>query len=94
MLAKEELSQMKKKIKKKAGLHYTKGELNIIIDSLVHPIYKKNQSFRLIDGILHGVVEQDLELSFRKFVKFNAFNIIAKTERSSFEKRKKGLKQN
>jgi hypothetical protein len=85
---------MKKKAKEKAEIRYTKGQINVIIDSLIHPFFKKNQSFRLVDGFLHGVVEQDLELSFRKFVKFNALSILAKIEIRSFKKRKKGLKQN
>jgi hypothetical protein len=50
---------------------YSKGEMNRIIDGLVHPFFKTGKGFILIDGILHGLVEQNPPLSVKKFIKYN-----------------------
>jgi hypothetical protein len=42
-----------------------------MIDSLCHPLAKVDKGFVLVDGILHGLVEQNPPVSVRKFVKFN-----------------------
>ena len=59
----------KKRRKNRGSL--TKGQLNKLIDTFVHPLFKKNQSFIYVDGVLHGLVEQNPPLSMKKFVKYN-----------------------
>jgi len=49
----------------------TKGQLNKIIDTLIHPYFKKHPFFVVIDGILHAMVEQNPEESIKKFIKYN-----------------------
>jgi hypothetical protein len=49
----------------------TKGHLNKLIDDLVHPLFSENKGFIWVDGVLHGLVEQNPILSVKKFVKYN-----------------------
>ena len=64
------------KSKKKAMSVYTKGELNKFIDSLCHPLFKTDKGFILVDGVLHAMVEQDPEVTVRKFIKYNLPKIL------------------
>jgi hypothetical protein len=50
---------------------YTNGEVNRLIDSLLHPLYERNQLLRLVDGLAHAAVEGDVRRSAEKFVKYN-----------------------
>jgi hypothetical protein len=68
----------KKKAKKKSGKPYTQGQLNLLIDAVVHPFYKQNEGLRVLDGLLHGLVERNPPVSVRKFVKYNLPEIIKK----------------
>jgi hypothetical protein len=63
-------------LKKKSK--YSKGEINKLIDKIFHPMYKKNESFRLLDGLAHGLVEQDPKMSLKKFVRYNFPDLIEK----------------
>jgi hypothetical protein len=56
---------------KRRPRRYTKGELNYLIDDLLHPLYKVNEGFVLVDGVLHGLIEQNPPLSVKKFMKYN-----------------------
>lgn len=47
-----------------------KGRLNKLIDDFVHPHFKDYPALTLLDGLLHMFVEQDLEVSLRKFIKY------------------------
>ena len=49
-----------------------KGQINKLIDDLVHPCFKHHPALILADGLLHALVEKDPEMSFRNFVKYNA----------------------
>ena len=71
---------------KKTKNTYTKGELNKLIDSLVHPLSKENAGFMLVDGVLHGIVEQDPPASVRKFVKYNLPKIFEQSTRKRHRK--------
>ena len=71
-----------KKKKKMASL-YSKGELNKLIDILCHPLFKTNEGFMLIDGFLHGLVEQNPSLSIRKFIKYNLPRLIRQVEKNN-----------
>ena len=50
---------------------YTKGEINLMIDTLLHPLSKQAPQILILDGFLHGLVEQNPTLSTRKFFKHN-----------------------
>lgn len=50
---------------------FSKGKLNRLIDDLVHPFFDTNKGSILIDGVLHGLVEQNPALSLEKFVRYN-----------------------
>jgi len=65
---------------------YTKGELNKLIDSLCHPLFKTNEGYILVDGLLHGLVEQNPPITIRKFVKYNLPTLIKQIEKESKEK--------
>jgi hypothetical protein len=47
-----------------------KGELNRLIDSLVHPYFRECPALIVVDGLLHAMVEQDPNVSLRKFVRY------------------------
>jgi hypothetical protein len=55
---------------------YTKGELNKLIDSVIHPFCKNDKRFILLDAFLHAMVERDPPQSVRKFVKYNLPEIL------------------
>ena len=59
-------------VRKRIGWHsYTEGELNKLVDSLVHPLAKENPYIMILDGILHGIIEQNPSASTVKFIKYN-----------------------
>jgi len=75
-----------KKKKKRAHKPYTKGELNKLIDSLCHPLFKTNEGYVLVDGLLHGIVEQNPPLTIRKFMEYNLPKLIKQIEKKTKEK--------
>jgi len=50
---------------------YTKGEVNRLIDSLLHPLAKEDRRLLIVDGFLHALVENDPPLSARKFLTYS-----------------------
>ena len=62
---------MKKKRKKRHFELYTVGQLNKIADSIVHPFFDKGNSFIILDGMVHALLEQNIPASARKFVRYN-----------------------
>ena len=60
----------------------TKGELNQIIDALIHPLAKTDASYIVLDTILHGIVEQNPSTTIRKFIKYNLPKIVDQFEKS------------
>jgi len=50
---------------------YSQGELNAIVDSVFHPLAKRNPWFILLDGLLHAIMEEDPTTSVLKFVRYN-----------------------
>ena len=74
------------KNKKKTARPYSKGQLNKLIDTLCHPLFETNEGFILLDGLLHGLVEQNLPISVRKFIKYNLPRLIRQIEKNSKEK--------
>src|SRR3989442_2752113 len=68
---------MPKKTRKRTNrLPYTLGEVNKWIDSTVHPLTKAHPELWIVDGALHAIVEQDLELSIRKFIRYDLAKIL------------------
>lgn len=48
---------------------YTKGEINALIDAVLHPLIDRSENPRpleVVDGIMHHINEGDLEESVRK----------------------------
>ena len=56
-----------------------------LIDSVMYPKARRNPAYRLLDGLLHGMIEQDPEVTLEKFLRYNAPKII-KQVRRDFEK--------
>ena len=56
---------------KKTSKPITTGQLNKIIDVFVHPFFKRDERYIWLDGFLHGLVEQDPQVSIKKFAKYN-----------------------
>jgi len=63
-------------------LGYTDGELNKIVDGLVHPKARKDLSYWAWDALLHGIIEQDPEVTVEKFIEYNIPEIIKQTIRT------------
>jgi hypothetical protein len=78
------IPQKRKRTKrKKSTTPYTTGEINKLIDGLIHPLAEKDKKFILIDGFLHALNERDPPQSLRKFLKYNLPEIIRRIEKSS-----------
>ena len=58
-----------------------KGDLNYLIDDLLHPLYRVNEGLVLVDGVLHGIVEQNPSLSVKKFIKYNLPTVMKKVRK-------------
>jgi len=65
---------------KKSRKTFTTGQLNRVKDDLVHPLLKEDQNYIWVDGVLHGLVEQNPKLSMNKYVKYNVPKLL-KTKR-------------
>ncbi len=48
-----------KKVKRPTKQPYSTGELNRLMDALFHPLAKNSPHFFILDGILHGFIEQN-----------------------------------
>jgi hypothetical protein len=59
---------MRKKRARSLSRPYTTGELNKTIDSLLHPLVDLNPAFLVLDGVMHGIIEQDPPESVLKFI--------------------------
>jgi hypothetical protein len=64
------------KRKKKTGKTHSKGELNRLTDSCLHPLYKNNQLLRILDGLVHAAIEQNPKESAKKFLIYNGRDIL------------------
>ena len=71
--------------KKRKQRPYSKAELNKLIDALCHPLFETNKGYILVDGLLHGLVEQNPPLSLRKFIKYNLPKLIQQIEKKTEE---------
>lgn len=75
----------KQKSRKKVRKLYTKGELNKLIDSLCHPLSKKDKGYILVDGLLHAMVERDPPRTVKKFIKYNLPKLMEEVSRKRRE---------
>lgn len=69
---------------------YTMGDLNKFIDDLCHPLFKEDAGFILVDGFLHGLLEQNPPLSVKKFMKYNLPKLM---EELSKKRKKRKIKE-
>ena len=61
---------------KKQAYSYSKGELNRAIDSLIHPLSKRNPTLIILDVILHSLVEQKPAETIAKFMRYTGPEIV------------------
>jgi len=69
---------------------YTEGELNAVIDSLVHPLTKRNPVYWIFDGLLHGAVEQDPLITVLKFIAYDSPKLMKDIEQNRLREEKTG----
>ncbi|TMI10414.1 hypothetical protein E6H34_00050 [Candidatus Bathyarchaeota archaeon] len=50
---------------------YTKGEVNVLIDGVLHPLKKTHWVFVLVDEAFHIINEGDIEQSLVKFAQYS-----------------------
>lgn len=62
---------------------FTVGEINKLIDVLIHPLAEKDKSFVFLDGVLHALNERNPPQSLRKFIKYNLPEIVKRREKDS-----------
>jgi hypothetical protein len=62
--------------KKKNKRQYSKGEINRLIDSTIHPLFKRSPAFIVVDTVLHGLVEQNPKETIGKFARYTLPKII------------------
>jgi len=56
------------------------SELNRLIDGVMHPYFRECPALIVLDGLLHAMVEQDLNVSLRKFVRYNLPGLLKNLE--------------
>ena len=66
---------------KKRNIPYSVGEVNQIIDSLLHPWFRDYPWLRLVDGLLHALNEQDPPRSLEKFIRYHAPELLEELAR-------------
>jgi len=55
---------------------YSEGQLNRLIDSLLHPLFNRNPELMMVDTILHAIIEQNAPETVKKFLRYNLPRII------------------
>jgi hypothetical protein len=80
---------MKKRRKKRHLALYTTGELNKIIDSFIHPFFGKENSFIILDGAVHALLEKDVPKSAGKFIKYNLPQLLKRAGKKRTVRRKR-----
>lgn len=68
---------------------YTSGELNKIIDSVLHPLARKDKRFYALDLGFHALVEQDPVLSAKKFLRYDLPKILEGYGKKNSRRRRK-----
>jgi hypothetical protein len=62
--------------RKKNKKHYSKGELNRLVDSVLHPLFHHGAAFMVIDTMFHGLIENNPNVTVRKFARYTLPKII------------------
>jgi len=83
---------MKKRRKKRYLGLYTTGELNKIVDSFIHPFFGKENGSIIVDGFVHALVEQDIRVSARKFLRYDLPEILKGSGKKCTTKRNRSRK--
>jgi hypothetical protein len=55
---------------------YSRGDINYLIDDVVHPWYDENLGFIVVDEALHALVEQNPGVVAKKFLRYNLPEIV------------------
>jgi hypothetical protein len=78
---------------KKTSKPITAGQLNKLIDVFVHPLFKRDERYIWFDGFLHALVEQDPQVSIKKFAKYNLPKLVKRkpTKKRTDRERETGL---
>lgn len=63
--------------------HYSKGELNRLINDLVHPLLDNSPELMMLGVVLHAFVEQNPKETAEKIVRYSLPKIIRKLIESS-----------
>ena len=66
---------------RKRRRHYSKGELNRLVDDLIHPLYGQNPELMILDAVLHGLVEQNPPETVLKFIRYTLPRVIREIAR-------------
>jgi hypothetical protein len=66
--------------KKKTKTYITKGQINRVVDTLLHPTFRKEPKLRLLNGFIHALVEQEPKSSMKKFVRYHLLPQLFKEE--------------
>lgn len=61
--------------------------MNRLVDALVHPLAKENPYIMILDGVLHGIVEQKPSASTIKFIKYNLPRLLEQLAATHVEQR-------
>ena len=83
---------LKKRRKKRHLKLYSTGELNKIIDALIHPFFAEKRSSVILDGAVHALLEKDVPKSLGKFVKYNLPQLLKGTGKKRTVRRKRSKK--
>ena len=62
--------------RKKNKKQYSEGELNRLIDSVLHPLFDHGAAFMVIDTMFHGLVEKNPKVTVKKFARYTLPKII------------------
>jgi len=70
---------------RRGDLPYSQGDLNRLVDSIVHPLIKGDAKIpaRVLDTKLHFIIEQDIESSVKKFIRYSLPGLIVDIAKSS-----------
>ena len=74
---------------RKKGQIFTPGELNKIIDSLLHPMAKRDMRYYAADLFFHAVVEQDHSVTVQKFIRYDVPKITKQYLKQNARKKRK-----
>lgn len=62
--------------RRKNKKQYSKGELNILVGSVFHPLRGRSSVFMVAGTVLHGLIEQNPKLIVRRFARYALPKII------------------